>query len=66
MHDDEYEREGFSPLGNDEGSGTAATGTSSATSDSAWIRASRCLRFDNMMRLHFLDMRIADIRMSGF
>ena len=56
MHDDEYEREGFSPLGNDEGSGTAATGTSSATSDSAWIRASRCLWVDNMRRFHFLDI----------
>ena len=43
MHDDEYEREGFSPLGKEEGSGTAATGTNSATSDSAWIRARRCL-----------------------
>ena len=31
-------------LGKDEGSGTAETGTSSATSDSAWIRARRCLQ----------------------
>ena len=48
MHDDEYERELVNPLGNEEGSGSAATGTSSATSDSAWIRARRCLRWEEI------------------